>query len=72
MEEVKLNQKTVLAYLKRQTEPCSASEIRFMLDASHGIVYSPSRVTSVLEALERKGQAQRAAFGYWEYKRVGY
>ena len=66
MEKAKLNQKTVLAYLKRQTESRSASEIRFLL--AYGNVFPLASVTKVLEALERKGQVQRVAFGYWEYK----
>ena len=41
-EEVRLNQKNVLAYLKRQAEPRSATDIRFMLDAS-SIGYPLSR-----------------------------
>lgn len=67
MGKVKFNQKNVLAYLKQQTEPRSASEIRFLL--AYGNVFPLAVVTKVLEALERKGEARRLAFGYWEYVR---
>lgn len=68
MGEVKLTQKNALAYLKRQTEPRSVTDIRFLLDAGHGNVYPPSHVLRVLRGLERKGEARRLVFGYWEYK----
>lgn len=67
MDEVRLTQKNVLDYLKRQIEPCGVTDIRFLLDASYGNVYPYSHVMRVLRGLERKGGARRAAFGYWEY-----
>jgi len=68
--EVRLTQDNVLAFLKRQTEPCSVTDIRFLLDASHGNVYPPSLMMRALRGLERKGKVRRVAFGYWEYKEV--
>lgn len=59
MEEIKLNQKNVLCYLKVQARPCSVLDIRFKLDGAHGNVYPPSHVLRVLRGLERRGKVRR-------------